>query len=123
MNDKINYVLKKYFLPVPETAATTGYSLFVDGKKTEYISDISTEAIGIAKLETIGSHKRTQVGKDYMTTVGVNHVDIVGSKRSIKAGDTIQLIAGKSRLKLSADGTIELTGVHIKLIANKIDLN
>jgi type VI secretion system secreted protein VgrG len=86
---------------------------------------------GLTRLTFTGQACQTVVGKDKLTHVGRLHQMISGGttviasadNTTVESGDRIDIVCGKSSIRLHADGTIELDGVHIKATASKIDMN
>jgi type VI secretion system secreted protein VgrG len=72
--------------------------------------------VGVNQTAKIGSEKNTTVGKKYELTVGGGGG---GSKSNITMDDkSITLQVGKSKLTMKDDGTIQLDGKDISLLAS-----
>ncbi|GHC69472.1 type VI secretion system Vgr family protein [Limoniibacter endophyticus] len=66
--------------------------------------------------ETVGRNKGTEVGK--------NHDENIGKIKTLKVGDRYEVTVGKSRLVMSADGTVHVSGTKISFEADqRIDLS
>ena len=76
------------------------------------VENSKTQVVGRDHFETVSKDKTTEVGADYTATVG--------KRIEMRAGDEIELICGKSRIKLLANGTIEINGQKIMGLGDKL---
>ena len=67
-------------------------------------------------LETKVTEKETRtVGKDRVTTIDGNDEADVKKKLTLKAGEQITLEVGQAKIVMKSDGTIEMSGMQIKI--------
>jgi len=82
-----------------------------------------TSMVGTAIREVAGKAKTTHAGElvrvSSGNTISLEAADVF----SAVAGEVVEIVVGASSIRMSADGTIELSGKHIKLSAGRIDLN
>ncbi|EEW58181.1 Rhs element Vgr protein [Ruegeria sp. TrichCH4B] len=92
-----------------DLSATSGASISIMAGRAYNlsVSDDATSSYGRKKIETIGETSRLMVGKSYF----------------VDAAEELTLRCGSSKLKMSADGNIEITGTQITMKAGRIDLN
>ena len=83
--------------------------------RTETVSSNETVTIGTARIHTIGTADVLTVGAGRAVTVGAAEVVTIGDAYSLTAGETVTITVGASSLKMSKDGTIELSGKDIKI--------
>ncbi|SEW44126.1 type VI secretion system secreted protein VgrG [Cognatiyoonia koreensis] len=76
------------------------------------VEESKTQVIGRHHFETVEGDKDTHVNKSYKAKVA--------NKVEINAGDEILLICGKSRIKLSQNGTIEINGQKILELGDQL---
>ena len=76
------------------------------------VENTKTQVIGRDHFEVVDGDKDTQVRKNQTTKVR--------QKIRIEAGDEILLVCGKSRIRLSDDGTIEINGQKILQLGDKL---
>ena len=99
------------------------YKLIVAQSRTEAIGTQSTTRVGDSGTLAVGTSYAVNVGSRMSVTTGTDSFETVGGGRYFHVTKEIDLRCGASRLLLKSNGEIELTGVHIKLSADNIDLN
>ena len=103
----------------------------IGGNQTEMIKRNKTETVLLTKALSMGLAYQVSVGASKNETVGLSSTEQVGIVRQIIAGKQFEVICGKTRLVMNADGTILLEGVkiaingsdHIEANSKVIDLN
>ncbi len=113
----------KITIPGAPDASRGHYKLIVAQSRTEAIGSQSTSRIGDSCIMAVGTEYQLNVGARKTETTGADSYETVGGGRYMHVSKEIDLRCGASRLILKSDGEIELVGTHIKLSANKIDLN
>ena len=94
--------------------------------RKETVGAAKIETIGAAKFETIGLGKMLNVGAAYKINIGgimSSHIGKskstnVGTTYDITAGEEYKLVVGKASITLKADGTIDIQGVNINIMAS-----
>ena len=94
--------------------------------RKETVGAAKIETIGAAKFETIGLGKMLSVGAAYKVNVGgimSSHIGKskstnVGTTYDITAGEEYKLVVGKASITLKADGTIDIQGANINIMAS-----
>ena len=76
------------------------------------VEKTKTQVIGRDHFETVEGDKDTHVRKNYTAKAR--------KRIRIEAGDEILLVCGKSRIKLSENGTIEINGQKILELGDKL---
>jgi len=104
-------------------AARGHYTLIVAQSRTEAVGTQSTTRIGDSASLAVGTSYAMNVGARMSVTTGTDLFESVGGGRYFHVAKEIDLRCGASRLLLRSDGVIELTGVHIKLGADRIEMN
>ncbi|WP_411840211.1 type VI secretion system Vgr family protein [Paracoccus sp. ME4] len=104
-------------------AARGHYTLIVAQSRTEAVGTQSTTRIGDSASLAVGTSYSMNVGARMSVTTGTDLFESVGGGRYFHVAKEIDLRCGASRLLLRSDGVIELTGVHIKLSADRIEMN
>ena len=104
-------------------AARGHYTLIVAQSRTEAVGTQSTTRIGDSASLAVGTSYSMNVGARMSVTTGTDLFESVGGGRYFHVAKEIDLRCGASRLLLRSDGVIELTGVHIKLGADRIEMN
>lgn len=74
-----------------------------------------TKTIAENESNSVGQNRDTSIGGNDTVQVGSNQTVTVGSKMVFDVGSKIELKCGASSLTMSADGTIELKGVQVKI--------
>jgi len=76
------------------------------------VENTKTQVIGRDHFESVDGDKDTQVSKNYTAKAR--------KRIRIEAGDEILLICGKSRIRLTESGTIEINGQKILELGDKL---
>ena len=97
---------------VPDMLGKPGSSRKGIGDLKVSVENTKTQVIGRDHFETVEGDKDTHVNKNYTAKVR--------NKIKIEAGDEILLVCGKSRIKLSENGTIEVNGQKIMQLGDKL---
>jgi type VI secretion system secreted protein VgrG len=97
---------------VPEVLGLPGKARKGIGDLKVSVENSKTQVIGRDHFETVDGDKDTHVQQNY--TVKAR------KKIRIEAGDQIELVCGKSRIKLSENGTIEVNGQKILQLGDKL---
>jgi hypothetical protein len=98
-------------------------------RSTRSVGMMSMDSVGLLSLQNIGGVYALTVGGMMNTAVaGMSREEVGNTKRTqvgktyeLSAGDSIKLSCGKSVLSMSADGTIELVGVSVRIKGKTID--
>ncbi|KIC45472.1 type VI secretion system tip protein TssI/VgrG [Tateyamaria sp. ANG-S1] len=97
-----------------------GLSLLSEGNRFDSVGENSTLIVdGNARTQIRGT-QTFSVAKSATFGVGENEVTSVGGTSVKTVGKELLFSCGKSRLKLKADGTIELHGVRLSLVGEDI---
>jgi type VI secretion system secreted protein VgrG len=106
-------------------AVTVGASQTVNigGSESTTIGSTMSETIASDRSENVGGNKNVQIGSNLTDTVGGNRKTSissddkldVGSNLHITAGSQITLETGASKIVMKSDGTIEVSGMSIKI--------
>jgi len=100
-------------------------SIDVGGTKDEKVLLSSTEEVGGARFLTVGAAYGVMVGATKQEAVALTDYQQVGTDKHTRVGatykvevkDQYELIVGDSRLVMTSDGTITLTGKQINILA------
>ncbi|WP_299694870.1 type VI secretion system tip protein TssI/VgrG [uncultured Tateyamaria sp.] len=103
----------------------------VGKNKAETVMVSSTEVVGAGKAVTVGGGYQVVVGGIQNTSVGIGAIEEVGHNKSIVVGKVFEIIVGESKLVMTEDGKIDISGVDITINgkssiaakAGRIDLN
>lgn len=90
----------------------------VDHDETVTIGNDRTESVGNNESISIKAKQKLDVGTERSTKVGTNDKLDVGQKLTITAGTEISLTTGAASIVLKSDGTIEISGVQLKISAS-----
>ena len=87
------------------------------GKDKEKLAAVIGQYDGLAiRSATKVTEKETRtVGKDRVTTIDGNDEADVKKKLTLKAGEQITLEVGQAKIVMKSDGTIEMSGMQIKI--------
>ena len=99
------------------------YRVNVAKSMTSAVGVSSTERVGLSKAVSVGTAFTLNVGASKMENVGDGSYETTGRGKFIHAGKCIDLRCGKARFLMREDGTIEIEGLHVKISADRIDLN
>lgn len=114
-------------------------SLVVASSKTETVAVNSMESIGLAKELSIGGAYAVTVAGAMNTAVGLGHFEEVGLSKEVRVGkslkmvaaESIEIICGKSSIKMDEAGNVVIEGAKlnicggdsVQVTAERIDLN
>jgi type VI secretion system secreted protein VgrG len=98
----------------------------VGGKRTHTVGNAETITVGedqninVGKNQSvaIGTNRTIQVGKDQSVSIGAGETRNIGNKLVIKAGDSITLECGASKIIMKKNGDIKLDGKNLVLNGN-----
>lgn len=94
------------------------------GDRTTTIKNDDKLSVGNDLATTITGKETRTVDKDRVTTLKANDQTDVTSKYTLKAGDQITLEVGQAKIVMKSDGTIEMTGMQIKIKGNsKVEID
>jgi type VI secretion system secreted protein VgrG len=110
------------------TTIDNNQDLTVHGYQTEQVNKAKTETIMLAKALTVGAGYQVSVGASKNETVGVSSSEEVGVYKYVHVGEKYELMVGKSKITMYANGEIiiegddiDITGTeHVEIIAPKI---
>jgi type VI secretion system secreted protein VgrG len=88
------------------------------GDRTVTIHNDDSLTVGHNLTVEVKEQETRTVGKDRSTTVKGNDSADVKQKYTLKAGQEITLEVGQSKLVMKSDGTIEITGLQVKIKGN-----
>ncbi|MDO5622984.1 MAG: type VI secretion system tip protein TssI/VgrG, partial [Paracoccus sp. (in: a-proteobacteria)] len=94
--------------------------------QTSLVEDVGTSRLTFIKdsaQETVGKHKSIHAGKLLQANSGGSTLFAAADNTAIESGSRIDIVCGASAIRLHASGKIEISGLHIKLDANRIDQN
>lgn len=118
------FLAAKASLKSMESAMPTGgITIRAQTMLNEQIGMSRTSVVGSTSTEFVGKEKMTQVGQLFQLKSGGTFIIATADNLALQAGDRIDIVCGESSIRMTADGSIKITGTSIKLNANKIDLN
>ncbi|RAP39545.1 hypothetical protein BYZ73_19910, partial [Rhodovulum viride] len=105
-------------------------SAFPTGGLTLRAQTVLLEEVGLSRIsmagttmrEVAGKAKTTHAGELVRTSSGSTIVNEAADVFSVVAGEVFEAVVGGSSIRMAADGTIEISGSHIKLSADRIDM-
>ncbi|MEJ6391623.1 type VI secretion system tip protein TssI/VgrG [Gymnodinialimonas sp. 2305UL16-5] len=87
----------------------------VGKNKAETVMVSSTEVVGAGKAVTVGGGYQVVVGGVHNQSIGIGALEEVGHNKSVVVGKIYEVRVGKSKLVMTEDGVINLTGVRIRI--------
>jgi len=90
-------------------------SVTIASNLTENVGSDQSTTIGGNLTESISSDHKNNVGGNRTTSIGSDDKLDVGSNLTINAGSKITLETGQSKIVMSSDGTIEISGMSITI--------
>lgn len=108
-----------------------GLNLLSEGNRFDSVGENATLIVdGNSRTQIRGSGS-SSISQSFTQGIGENHIESVGKNWIKSVGQELLFSCGKSRLKLKADGTIELHGVKLSIVGTdnvdvdggRIDLN
>ncbi len=94
------------------------------GDRTTTIKNDDKLSVGNDLTTTITGKETRTVEKDRVTTLKANDQTDVTNKYTLKAGDQITLEVGQAKIVMKSDGTIEMTGMQMKIKGNsKVEID
>jgi type VI secretion system secreted protein VgrG len=97
------------------TNVGAAYLINVGGAMNRLIGLASAEEVGLTKITKVGMGHSMTVGQDQKVEVGGDQSVTVAKTITINAGDSIELVCGKSTLKMTKDGTISINGHEVDI--------
>ncbi len=96
----------------------------IGGNQVETIKKNKAESILIAKALSVGAGYQISVGASKNETVGLSSTEQVGILRQTIVGKRYEIVCGKTKFTMNADGTILLEGVKIAINgAQQVEIN
>ncbi|MGR3467477.1 MAG: type VI secretion system Vgr family protein [Shimia sp.] len=121
---KMGGIMEKVKVPDVLNFAKGNMQVFIEKNKSEIVNVASSEIVGVAKSTVVGQSFQQTVGKAMSTLVRGRWESDVGQVQVMRVGDQITIQVGEnSTLTMSKEGDIVLKGKHIRLEADKIDMN
>lgn len=99
------------------------YRIMIAQSRVESIGTEAMTRIGHSMNTTVGTAHLLEVGADKTERVNGDSYETIGAGRYMHVQERIDFRCGKTRFVMRSSGEIEITGVHIKLNGQKIDLN
>ncbi len=107
------------------------FTMISDGSHNVTVRNSVQYHVGSNYNVSVTDHHLSQVGKNYSLSVAGSASSFVGKYRTEQVGEKFVIFCGKTRLSFDKDGTIEISGVDIKiegensitLKSKRIDLN
>ena len=88
-----------------------------------FVLDAVSQQIGGSLQNSVGRGYTLTVGAQKMERVHLGSYESVGQGKYIHAKEQFEVRCGKSYLAMKRDGTIEISGVNVKIKGKRIDLN
>ncbi|THF47588.1 type VI secretion system Vgr family protein [Allorhizobium terrae] len=120
---KVSDNLKRIHLSKSLSLGEGMMNVMVQNDKIETIGRSDLKVIGSFSHQIVGGIRREEVGEDYVLSIGNNFHEAVAEIRSIKSGERIDIICGKSRIILEQNGSVTIEGVTVKIIGDRVDIN
>jgi len=82
----------------------------------------ASRTVGTDDVVSVGAGQAIDVGAALVQTVGLASTELVGGKKTITAGEAVELAAGVSKLTVRPDGAIELADATLAGVVAKLQI-
>ena len=117
LTDKISGLANKLGVPDVLNMGEGNMIIGVGKNKAETVMVSSTEVVGAGKATTVGGGYQLVVGGVHNQSIGIGAYEEVGHNKSTVVGKLYEVRVGKSKLLMSENGVIHISGVKITLEA------